>query len=93
MTRTIATLVLSFALLATSACAASHDDLQKALDGIDTTSQSLKVSSELFEQFCVLKPTAKICTGELAANIRVALAIGPLTLGEIRALIVDASNK
>jgi hypothetical protein len=75
--------------LSLGGCTASHDDLQRAIDGLELANESLKVTLKIYEQHCVLLPKSKICVGEVAARIRTALAIGPLTIDEIKKILTE----
>ena len=77
--------------LSLSACAGSsekiHAALEAASDAAAIADESLVVSKDAYEGFCSMRPNSRYCTGELATKIRSILAAGPLTVGQIKALI------
>lgn len=89
--------VTALASLSLSGCAhTSHEDVQNALDRAQTslklTNASLKVSSDLYGKYCLLRPDCSACKGETAETIRALLEMGPLTVGQIQDLLKQAQD-
>lgn len=94
MTRSLV-LAMLFAL-STSACTASREQIKDALDdiheGLTIADESLKVTGELYEQYCALRPDCKACKGDTAEQIRALLVMGPLTVGQIREILAKVNG-